>query len=121
MAVTQSEDLLQESNTRRLDVRQRQHRRPCHRESASTCWRTSLRKVEPLRSGRSQATVAQNSRRTVAARAGSWSIHQWPSPSRATVLAPARAAALAAEAALRKASWPGMITNPGAGMAAKSG
>jgi hypothetical protein len=29
------------------------HRRPCHRESASTRWRTSLRKVEPLRSGRS--------------------------------------------------------------------
>src|SRR5215472_12571252 len=56
---------------------------------------TSLRKAGPLRRGRSQARVTQNSRRTVAARAGSWSIHQWPNPSRATVLAPARAAALA--------------------------
>ena len=43
-----------------------------------TRWRTS-----PLRNGRGQARVTQNSRRTVAARAGSWSIHQWPSPSRA--------------------------------------
>src|SRR6266516_1628404 len=66
--------------------------------------------------GRSQAKVAQNSRRTAAAPAGSWSIHQWPSPSRAAVLAPARAAALAAEAALRKGSSLGINTNPGAGM-----
>jgi hypothetical protein len=70
---------------------------------------------------RGQARVAQNSRRMAAVRAGSCSIHQWPSPSRATVRAPARAAALTAAAALRKGSSPGMITSPGAGMAAKSG
>ena len=40
--------------------------------------------------------------RTAAVRAGSCSIHQWPSPSRATASAPARSAALAAEAALRR-------------------
>ena len=44
--------------------------------------------------------MAQNSRRTAAARAGSWSIHQWPSPSRAAVLASARAAALVDEMTL---------------------
>src|SRR5260370_32649235 len=70
-----------------------------------------------FRSGRIQARVAQNPRRTVAPRAGSWSIHQWPTPSRATVLASSLAAALVAEAALTKGSSLGMITHPGPGNA----
>src|SRR6478672_989662 len=57
-------------------------------------------RAAPNRENWSQAWVAQNSRSTAAARAGSWSIHQWPSPSRAAVLALARAAALVDEAAL---------------------
>ena len=81
------------------------------------------REPEPLahQPAPGRAGSGQDSRRTAAARAGSWSIHQWPSPSRAAVLASARAAALVDETARMKGSSLGMITSPGAGMAAKSG
>src|SRR5204862_4823907 len=89
-------------------------------QSAPTAGGPALARSSRFGADRNQARVAQNSRSTAAARAGSWSIHQWPSPSRAAVLAPARAAALVDEAALMKGSSLEMITSPGAGMAVKS-
>jgi peptidoglycan/LPS O-acetylase OafA/YrhL len=85
------------------------------------CLERPLRRSGDHRRPRDQDRDAQNSSRTAALRAGSCTIHQWPSPWSSATVAPARRAALRAGPAARKGSSDGTITSPGAATLSKPG